>query len=500
VAGAADERPFPVRVNEAVDRSAANLVDRQAADGSWNKEDKVHPIGRTALCTYALLHAGYDKDDPPVRKALTFLGVADGYATPVMPISTYEAGCFLMLLHALGPEQDGNIHKIADWLVENFNASAGLWGYPDGIADLSNTQYAAMGLKVAALHGHKTPERVWKRVIASTLSLQAESGAFRYRGQDMYRGSMTHAALLCLRFAHEGLGERPEKKTRAAMKRAQEWLDETYRVDANPWGRGHSSNRVYYYLYGLERYAVIFGIDKMGDGRDWYREGAEELLALRKKNWSWGGFEQTAFAILFLRKVALTQPTARARGESDAEQQEFVEAVREKPAAGIPTVVEWLVAGPFRGKKGEDDSLLVDHVKIARAKPLHGAKAGKARWEKRVADPADEGRLDLGNIAWSSHYCAVWVISETEQDALLWMGGNDGMRGWWNGVALPDMHHHDTEKLDRHRTPVRLEEVRNLLIVQVENLQYRTHIAAVLTTTDGTALPDGVRVTTEPRR
>ena len=227
-APAAEPAPFPVQVNEAVDQAAAHLVGKQAEDGSWSKEDKVHPIGRTALCTSALLHAGYTPEDEPVRRALTFLGVADGYASPVMPRSTYEAGCLLLLLHALGPSQEGNMRRVADWLVANFNASAGMWGYPDGTPDLSNTQYAALGLKVASLHGHKAPEKIWERVAATTLSLQAECGAFRYRKGDMYRASMRHAALLTLRFAEECTGKRSDKKTRTAMQRGHDWIAEPH--------------------------------------------------------------------------------------------------------------------------------------------------------------------------------------------------------------------------------------------------------------------------------
>jgi hypothetical protein len=55
---AGDGEPLEVRVNGALARAAANLVARQAADGSFQKEDPVHPLGRTALCVFALLHAG----------------------------------------------------------------------------------------------------------------------------------------------------------------------------------------------------------------------------------------------------------------------------------------------------------------------------------------------------------------------------------------------------------------------------------------------------------
>ena len=99
---AAGEDPLPARVNRAIDRGAANLVSRQAADGSWQKEDKVHPLGRTALCAFTLLHAGRPAEDPSIRRAMESLGIPAGYGGRVAPRSTYEASCLVLLLNALG--------------------------------------------------------------------------------------------------------------------------------------------------------------------------------------------------------------------------------------------------------------------------------------------------------------------------------------------------------------------------------------------------------------
>ncbi|MHC4817743.1 MAG: prenyltransferase/squalene oxidase repeat-containing protein, partial [Planctomycetota bacterium] len=137
LAGAQAEKSLGVRVNEALDRAAAHLITKQNADGSWNKEDKVHPLGRTALCTYALLHTGLAKDHPAVAKGLEFLA-SHGF----QPNSTYEAGCFLLLLHTYGSTYDRHIQRICAWLAGNLDPTKKLWGYPDGRPDLSNTQYA----------------------------------------------------------------------------------------------------------------------------------------------------------------------------------------------------------------------------------------------------------------------------------------------------------------------------------------------------------------------
>ena len=56
-----------------------------------------------------------------------------------------------------------------------------MWAYPDGVHDLSNTQYAVFGLKVGTLHGYRVPRDFWRSVSEGVLRLQARDGGFRYR-------------------------------------------------------------------------------------------------------------------------------------------------------------------------------------------------------------------------------------------------------------------------------------------------------------------------------
>ena len=94
------------RVNRALDSSAKWLLSRQDKDGSWQKSDKVHPIGRTALCACALMHAGLGRDHDAVQHALRFLE-----ARKLKPQSTYEAACLLLFLHGFGPRFDASIRR-----------------------------------------------------------------------------------------------------------------------------------------------------------------------------------------------------------------------------------------------------------------------------------------------------------------------------------------------------------------------------------------------------
>lgn len=497
----ADPSPLAARVNRAIDRAAANLISRQADDGSWQKEDKVHPLGRTALSGLALLHAGVPKSHPAIRKAVAFLGVEADYASSLVPHSTYEAGCLALFLNALGPEHGPTIAAIADWLVERFDMGRGLWGYPDGEPDLSNTQYAVLGLKAAERHGHRAPAKVWKKLLDTMPRLQSDGGAFRYKPGAVYRATMTHAALLVMKFATEALGmRRPPRDVAAAMRSGHEWLEEHYSVERAPWGRGWHAGNYYYYMYGLERYAVWFEREEIG-GHDWYREGAEVLLDRQEKNGSWGSIEDTCFAILFLRRATLTEPEPRV-GEPGVDPDpdgKKEEPGPPRPAADVPFFSEWLVAGPFRGEAGEDDLLYERFVDPRAGTPVEGAPAGKAKWE---AAKSEDDRIDfekpLVGSAWAAYYAAVWLRAQEETEAVLWLASDDGLRVWLDGEEILFGHHHDGCGDDHYRVPVTLSKGRHLLMAEVENLEYSCWLKARLTAPDGRALP-GVEVSLRPR-
>jgi len=471
-----------VRVNKALDAAAANLVERQAEDGSWQSDDKVHPLGRTALCCYAILHAGCARDHPAVVKALRFLRLEDPAHAHLEPRSTYETGCLLLLLHALGPPYDGQIRRLCTWLVEHFDNGSKLWGYPDGNPDLSNTQFAVFGLKIGEMHGFDVPKDLWRDLLRSVPRLQQRDGAFRYRSGELYRASMTHAALIVLRFATEGAGMRqPPADLRQVITRGHAWFKEHFDVEATPWGRGHSDGNYFYYMYGLSRYAQIFGFDRIGD-HDWYAEGAEALLRRQKSDGSWGNLEDTCFAILFLRKVVFTRPEARERGpvEKPAEAAE-----RPKPSDEVPFLRSWLVAGPFRGQVGEDDSLFQEDFDV-KAAAVAGRSAGKLKWE---AYDSPEDRVDFkkacGVADWSSYYAACYLHAAEASSAILWIGSDDGCRVWLDGKEILFGHHHDYSGDDFYRVPIDLAAGSHLLLVHVETQGYDVLLKARISDAQG---------------
>jgi hypothetical protein len=472
LAGARAEESLAVRVNEALDRAAAHLVAKQNADGSWRKDDKVHPLGRTALCTYALLHTGLAKDHPAVAKGMAFLA-SHGFR----PNSTYEAGCFLLLLHAWGTTYDKHIHEICAWLAGNLDPTKKLWGYPDGLPDLSNTQYAVFGLKVGEMHGFSVPKSLWKSLIRGVCWRQDENGAFFYRDDHLCSGSMTHAGLIVLRFATEALGTTP-RDVKQAIERGREWYERNYSVTHMPYGRGHHMGHYYYYMYGLARYAEIFGLKEIA-GHDWYREGAEELLRRQEDNGAWERLEQTCFAILFLRKVVFTRPTVRSHGPLRARDRKKEE--RPKPQASLPFLREWLLAGPYRGHRRADDMLFLEHFRIARARPAAGRKAGRKEWTA-YRSPEDTVDLEkaLGEGDGCTYYAALYLHAAAATTAVLWIGTDDGCRVYLNGARLLEGHHHDYSGDDFYRVPLALRAGRNLLLVKVGNANYYAKLKARL--------------------
>jgi hypothetical protein len=233
-----------------------------------------------------------------------------------------------------------------DFLVKHQNG--GSWRYPEGGFDLSNTQYALLGLKAADRCGLKVPTSVWSQALDFLLAHQEETGrevdvranevrgdyrvewtekararGFRYvkggpappgapagprggGGGPPPTGSMTTAGAAGLLICQSQLwksrkfGGEARAKTRAAIRDALAWMQENFAVESNP-GMGFAHH--YYYLYGLERMGILAHTRFVGK-HDWYGDGAELLLFEQGPDGSWneGDLVDTCFALLFLKR------------------------------------------------------------------------------------------------------------------------------------------------------------------------------------------------------
>ncbi len=508
-----EEEPLELQVNRAIDLATRKLLSEQAEDGSWGAWDTVHPLGRTALTLLALLHAGLPQSDARVAKGIDYLlaGLASRRATlpggAAAYRSTYETGIILMLLYSLGPKPRfvSEMQPLVEFLAQNLNEGQKLWAYPQGAPDLSNTQYAILGLKAAALRGvaPRKARAVWAEALQGIVRCHRADGGFAYQPARMASSSMTVAGLALVKLCEEELrgfaaAGKDLKEARDAARAAEEWIARNFTVSANIDGLSRSKANLYYYLYGLERYAVFYGLKTIG-GHDWYREGAEFLIRDQQDDGGWGSIEQTCFALLFLRKAALTMPAERPDllGEARREDNPKFERVLPPPGPDVLCAREWLVAGPFAGTPGQDDALIIDHIGEADARGAANKKAGKKKW---FTYSSDEDSVDLQKAGagqdWTATYAFAWIVSPVEQDVLLWLDADDGVRAFHEGVLVLDDHHHDGK--NDMTAPLHLPAGRSRLLLKVENIGYYCRFKARFTGPEGEEL-EGVATDIAPR-
>jgi hypothetical protein len=216
--------------------------------------------------------------------------------------------------------------------AERSKAAAGI-GYTDDRPDLSNTQYAALGLRAAAACGVEVPDALWSRLLEYAMRCQEDEGPVvsvdveresdkaggtragwrveargaGYEGPGRPTASMTSAAIGTILLAEEGLRRSRNPQVRRLLRDAESasrsafaWLSEHWSVRL-PWDT--EEDRVAYTLYGLERACVLEGVRRLG-GRDWYREGALWLLHAQRPDGSFPGhLHDVCFALLFLKRA-----------------------------------------------------------------------------------------------------------------------------------------------------------------------------------------------------
>jgi hypothetical protein len=203
------EDDLPKQRGAAIDKGVAWLKKAQAGDGSW--DDKFVPFtgvghmkqGTTALAALALLKSGVAPDDPCINKAF------DSMASCKLE-HCYDAGTVLMAIEArlhweppqLDPDDvkgEGTVEKkpakagksfkpsgadldlaqkCVQFLVKNQGEFG--WTYPPAAngfqEDVSNTQYALLGLDAAERLGIDVPKDVYEKAQGLFVSNQEKDG------------------------------------------------------------------------------------------------------------------------------------------------------------------------------------------------------------------------------------------------------------------------------------------------------------------------------------
>jgi hypothetical protein len=181
--------------------------------------------------------------------------------------------------------------------------------------DNSNTQFAVLGLWVAQRHGVYAGQAL--RLTAGYFQKsQGDDGSWGYKPNTrMYRHSMTCAGLFCVAaelskspgYVRPSQPRATVRVTNSTITRGLRFLGKSF--DAIAKGGAIESWSKLYFLWSLERVAVIYGLEKIGS-QEWYPWTAELLVRSQQDNGSWRdagpGPVSTCFALLILRRSNLT--------------------------------------------------------------------------------------------------------------------------------------------------------------------------------------------------
>ncbi|MDC1141491.1 hypothetical protein OAU50_00225 [Planctomycetota bacterium] len=256
-------------------------------------------------------------------------------------------------------EDREHVETCMKWLLENQNRENDFWNYvydeekaPTRV-DMSVSQYAALGLSAAQRMGFKMPAGYVKDWVTATSEYQMPEGpevstvkeykpgkkkdrttfsrkpvqarGWHYTAKATWNkdtkkctayGSMSCAGITMLLcgldnaatmdkkvWAKEFGGSKAHMRWKLAAQESltggNAWLENWFSVTRNP---NHGRLHYYYYLYSLERIAMMQDLKYIGT-RDWYWEGAAALVDLQADDGKWGSrFTDTSFALLFLKR------------------------------------------------------------------------------------------------------------------------------------------------------------------------------------------------------
>ncbi|MGB0951981.1 MAG: hypothetical protein ACPG31_02035 [Planctomycetota bacterium] len=301
------------RIHRAIDLGVEYLLDRQAIDGSWPAYPN-YTNGSSALAIYTLVKSGVSPRHESVLKGLAHL-------RKQRATQTYAVALELMAYNAGGDPQDRpRMEELAADLVD-WQMANGLWGYGEQTSgwsgDLSNAQYAALGLRAASASGITIPQTTWRKLARGTLNCSQQKASNRpttggatpvgfayFIGGGDAGASMSAAGVgtlaICRSHFDMTTDTTLKKKVDQGIASGIAWL-------GHNWGLGNGTPEVwnFYYLYGLERAGGLADTEMFGD-HAWYWEGAAEIVGLQLDTGAWNDEPQPisdCFALLFLRRA-----------------------------------------------------------------------------------------------------------------------------------------------------------------------------------------------------
>ncbi|RUL88346.1 VWA domain-containing protein [Tautonia sociabilis] len=313
------------RVEEAIASGVEYLRREQAREGHWDyRLAHNHRLGMTALCGLALLENGVPADDEAIRKAAVVVrdlaAVSD---------QTYDLSLAILFLSRFQGTTRGELDALIVRLARRLERGhhEGIWSYKvpsgeessvgssrfaaffSGPGDHSNTQFALLGMWAGGRHGFDS-DGALAELDAHFRSTANPDGGWGYQPGAGSTPSMTCAGLMALAIsaARPSLAERRSARARGEALASDPAFREALEAVSRR-ARSIGGNEDVYYLWSLERVCVALGLRDL-DGLDWYRSGAESLLARQMPNggWPhgrWGALPESCLAMLFLRKANL---------------------------------------------------------------------------------------------------------------------------------------------------------------------------------------------------
>ncbi|MBN1417725.1 MAG: hypothetical protein JXP34_03060, partial [Planctomycetes bacterium] len=185
----AAEDGFERRVDEAIDRGVGWLLERIEKDG-WSTQ---HPLGTTAIEVYALAKSGVSLEHPKMQEGLERISAR-------LPVAhTYSVSLCMMALDAVIHEMEieqalvsgrgfveirpsrqvwERMKAGAAWLIDKRVQGKGSWNYngEQNRYDNSNSQFAVLGLGVAAKRGIPIPPEIWLEIADHFVGDQQPNG------------------------------------------------------------------------------------------------------------------------------------------------------------------------------------------------------------------------------------------------------------------------------------------------------------------------------------
>jgi hypothetical protein len=317
-------------------------------------------LGGKCLVALAFLKTG-KLDHPKIKEAIEECIKVQKQNLDDSALDNYSNGLAIIFLCEVGAQKYAREIEYYLGRLKTRQKKNGGWGYKDALTgDTSQTQYAALSCWEAHRFGFKVEDSAVERLAEWLCRTQAPNGSWGYQGQvaptdepipqDEENCSLLAAGLgstfICadLFGLHPGgVYEEDDEHTKVeipialrkvagatpagdvknlhlrklspskvfrAIGHAQSWMAKNYKIDIG--------NKVYYYLYGLERYKsfqeALEGLEETSP--QWYNDGYEFLAKAQQPDGSFqngycGAQPDTAFAVLFLLRS--TQKSIKAK-------------------------------------------------------------------------------------------------------------------------------------------------------------------------------------------